>query len=157
VRAIPQLSDYAPACPHVIVTENKINFLTLPQTPDVLAIFGGGYAIDLLRALPWIANQPLHYWGDLDTHGFAILSRLRQFFPHTRSFLMGRDTLMMHRELWTEELSGTRVLRDLPNLDPHEQALYDDLRNDRLGDRVRLEQERVKYQLVEEVVLALHH
>jgi hypothetical protein len=49
------------------------------------------------------------------------------------------------------------VLRDLPNLDPHEQARYDDLRNDRLGDRVRLEQERVKYQLVEEVVLALHH
>ena len=39
----------------------------------------------------------------------------------------------------------------------HEQALYDDLRKDRLGDRVRLEQERVKYQLVEEVVLALHH
>ena len=49
-----------------------------PQSPDVLAIFGGGYAIDLLPALPWIANQPLHYWGDLDTHGFAILSRLRQ-------------------------------------------------------------------------------
>jgi hypothetical protein len=119
---LPQLADYAPACAHVIVTENKINFLTLPQRPDVLAIFGGGYAIDLLRALAWIANQPLHYWGDLDTHGFAILSRLRQYFPHTRSFLMGRDTLMMHRELWTEELSGTRVLRDLPNLDPHEQG-----------------------------------
>ncbi len=34
--------------------------------------------------------------------------------------------------------------------------VYDDLRNDRLGDRVRLEQERVKYQLVQEAVLALH-
>lgn len=43
----------------------------------------------------------------------------------------------------------------LPTLDPHEQALYDDLRNDRLGDRVRLEQERVMYQLVRKVVLAL--
>jgi hypothetical protein len=31
-----------------------------------------------------------------------------------------------------------------------------DFRNDRLGDRVRVEQERVKYQLVEQVVLALH-
>ncbi len=89
-------------------------------------------------------------------HGFAILSRLRGYFPHTRSFLMDRDTLVAHRDLWTEELSGTRVLRDLPTLDPHEQALYDDLRNDRLGDRVRLEQERVKYQLVQKVVLALH-
>ena len=38
----------------------------------------------------------------------------------------------------------------------NEQALYDDLRNDRLGDRVRLEQERVKYQLVQKVVLSLH-
>ena len=122
----------------------------------MLAIFGGGYAIDLLRALPWITNQPLHYWGDLDTHGFAILSRLRQYFPHTLSFLMDRDTLVMHRDLWTEELSGTRVLRDLPTLDPFEQSLYDDLRNDRLGDRVRLEQEKVKYQLVQKVVLALH-
>ena len=57
----------------------------------------------------------------------------------------------------TEELSGTRVLRDLPALDPYEQSLYDDLRNDRLGDRVRLEQERVQFQLVEEAVFALHH
>ena len=65
---------------------------------------------------------------------------------------MDRDTLLMHRDLWTEELSGTRVLRDLPTLDPHEQTLYDDLRS----DRVRLEQERVKYQLVQKVVLALH-
>jgi hypothetical protein len=48
------------------------------------------------------------------------------------------------------------LLRDLPTLEPHEQALYDGLCNDRLGDRVRLEQERVKYQLVEKVVLALH-
>jgi hypothetical protein len=139
-------------------TENstKFPYLTLPQSPNMLAIFGGGYAIDLVRALPWLANQPLHYWGDLDMHGFAILSRLRQYFPHTRSFLMDRDTLVNHRDFWTEELSGTRVLRDLPTLDSCEQSLYDDLRNDRLGDRVRLEQERVQYQLVEQAVLALH-
>lgn len=153
---LSQFAAYAPACDHIIVTENKINFLTLPQHPNTLAVFGSGYAIDLLRAISWFRNQSLHYWGDLDTHGFAILSRLRQHFPHTRSFLMDRDTLMSHRDLWTEELSGTRVLRDLPTLDSHEQTLYDDLRSDRLGDRVRLEQERVKYQLVEQAVLALH-
>jgi len=86
-----------------------------------------------------------------------LVDQLRRFVAdQTRSFLMGRETLVTHRNLWTEELSGTRVLRDLPTLDPHEQALYDDLRNDRLGDRVRLEQERVKYQLVQKAVLALH-
>jgi hypothetical protein len=152
---LSQLSSYAPACDHVIITENKTNFLTLPPSRNSLAIFGGGYGVELLGSIHWLANQPLHYWGDLDTHGFAIVSRLRLLFPHVRSFLMDRDTLMSHRELWTEELSATRVLHDLPALDLEEQALYDDLRHDRFGDRVRLEQERVSYQLVEQAIAAV--
>lgn len=152
---LSQLAAYAPPCDQVLITENKINFLTLPQHADTLALFGGGYAIDLLRAIPWLADRPLHYWGDLDTHGFAILSRLRKYLPNTRSFLMDRETLMIHRELWTEELSATRVLRDLEFLDPDEQSLYDDLRYDRLGDRVRLEQERLRYPVVERAVSVL--
>lgn len=157
--AVPltQLSTYAPECDHVIVTENKINFLALPPSRNTLAIFGGGYGIELLQTIRWLTNQPLHYWGDLDTHGFGILSRLRLHFPHARSLLMDRDTLMSHRDLWTEELSATRVRNDIPGLDPHEQTLYDDLRYDRLGDRVRLEQERVSYQLVERTIAALPH
>jgi hypothetical protein len=149
---LSQLSSYAPDCEHVIITENKTNFLTLPPNRNSLAIFGGGYGVELLGPIRWLANQPLHYWGDLDTHGFAIVSRLRLHFPHVQSFLMDRDTLMRHRELWTEELSATRVLHDLPALDSAEQSLYDDLRHDRLGDRVRLEQERVSYQLVEQAM-----
>jgi hypothetical protein len=152
---LSQLSSYAPDCEHVIITENKTNFLTLPPSRNSLAIFGGGYGVELLGSIRWLANQPLHYWGDLDTHGFAIVSRLRLLFPHVHSFLMDRDTLMRHHELWTEELSATRVLHDLPALDPDEQALYDDLRHDRFGDRVRLEQERVSYQLVEQAVADL--
>jgi hypothetical protein len=146
---LPQLAAYAPTCDHVVITENITNFLTLPSCANTLALFGRGYAIELVRAIPWLVRQPLHYWGDLDTHGFAILSRLRNRFPHTRSVLMDRDTLMAHRELWTEELSATRVLRDLEHLDPFERTLYDDLRHDRLGDRVRLEQERIPYPAVE--------
>jgi len=75
----------------------------------------------------------------------------RPLIPHG-----SRYTHDAPRPLWTDELSGSRVLHDLPTLDPFEQSLYDDLRNDRPGDRVRLEQERLKYQLVEQVVLALH-
>jgi hypothetical protein len=153
---LSEFSAYAPTCDHVIITENKVNFLTLPQSPNTLAIWGSGYAIELLRAIPWLTSQPLYYWGDLDTHGFAILSRLRLYFPDARSFLMSRDTLMNHRDLWTEELSATRVLHDLPNLDTHEEMLYDDLRYDRLGDRVRLEQERLTFQVVEEAAASLH-
>ncbi|NOR71388.1 MAG: hypothetical protein GQ532_17115, partial [Methylomarinum sp.] len=33
------------------------------------------------------------YWGDLDTHGFAILSRLRHYYPQVKSILMDEKTL----------------------------------------------------------------
>jgi hypothetical protein len=152
---LSQLAAYRPCCDCVLITDNKINFLTIPPRADALALFGSGYAIDLLRAIPWLADRSIFYWGDLDTHGFAMLSRMREVLPNTRSFLMNRETLLTHRELWTEELSATRVLRDLEGLDPDERALYDDLRRDRLGDRVRLEQERVRYPWVERAVSAL--
>ena len=43
-------------------------------------------------------------------------------------------------------------LRDLPALGDHEQSLFDDLRFDRLGERVRLEQEKIGFTLVEAAV-----
>jgi len=139
----------------VLVTENKVNFLTLPEAPGTMALFGGGYAIELLDRVEWLRRTPLHYWGDLDTHGFAILDHLRSRLPHTRSFLMDRETLMAHREQWCDEPPESRCTRELAALAPDERALYDDLRCDRLGLRVRLEQERVGYDRVRRAVQAL--
>ena len=34
-----------------------------------------------MGAARWLADCDLHYWGDLDTHGFAMLDRLRSMFP----------------------------------------------------------------------------
>lgn len=150
---LPQFIAYAPHCARVFVTENKISFLTLPECRDSLAIFGGGYAIDRLASVPWLGDKPLHYWGDIDTHGFAILSRLRGYWPHTRSFLMDRDTLVLHQELWSEEPQERRCLHDLSGLDVEEAALYDDLRGDRLGVQIRLEQERVHYACMQKAVM----
>lgn len=110
--------------------------------------------IDRLADVPWLANQPLHYWGDIDTHGFAILSRLRGNWPGACSFLMDRQTLLRHRELWTHEPPERRCLHDLPGLDADEAALYDDLRRDMLAEHVRLEQERVAFARVQEAVVA---
>lgn len=142
---LSQFVVYAPSCERVFVTENKISFLTLPKCGGSLVVFGGGYAIDRLGNVPWLADKQLYYWGDIDTHGFAILSRLRGHWPHARSFLMDRDTLTAHRELWTDELEEQRCSHDLSGLVAGEQALYDDLRCDRYAVRVRLEQERIGY------------
>jgi hypothetical protein len=147
-----QIASWQPNCRLVIVTENKVNFLTLPEKDGALGIFGGGYAIDRLGGLPWLRDVPVHYWGDIDTHGFAILSRLRASLPHVVSLLMDRSTLLAHTGVWSEEPGDRRHLTDLNGLNSDEHALYDDLRSDRLGRCVRLEQERIMFDCMVEVI-----
>ncbi|MDE2466482.1 MAG: DUF2220 domain-containing protein [Alphaproteobacteria bacterium] len=120
-----------------------MNFLAFPPAPRALVVFGAGYGWEPLAHAQWLHRCRLHYWGDIDTHGFAILARLRGYFPHARSMLMDRDTLLAHRTHWSKELEPTRD--ELPDLSPEETALYDDLRFDRFQPGLRLEQERVRF------------
>jgi hypothetical protein len=137
---------------HVFVTENDVNALAFPEVEGGVLLFGGGYGLERLASIPWMASAPVTYWGDLDTHGFAILDRLRGAIPNVRSFLMDRETLLSHRALWTQEPADKRLLTPLHRLTPDERALFDDLRGDRLGERVRLEQERIGFRAVEDAL-----
>jgi len=127
----------------VFVIENEIDFLAFPPVADAAAIFGAGYGWEALARAAWLQRCALHYWGDIDTHGFAILDQLRAHFPHAASFLMDRATLLAHEAHWGEEREPAR--HDLPRLSVDEAALYDDLRHDRIRPRLRLEQERIAY------------
>ncbi len=127
----------------VLIVENEVTYLALPALPDTLAIFGAGYGLAVLAQLPWLHGCVIDYWGDLDTHGFVILDELRAVLPQTRSLLMDRATLLAHEPLWVREPSPSR--RDLIHLTRDEAELYDDLRLDRLGSAVRLEQELVGF------------
>jgi hypothetical protein len=130
-------------CARVFITENKINGLSFPPVPGSLVIFGLGYGIQALTEVAWLRRKELYYWGDIDTHGFAILSQMRGYFPQIRSLLMDRETLFACRDLWTAEETEKRCLAELSNLDGEERQLYDDLRHNRLGVNIRLEQERI--------------
>lgn len=127
----------------VFITENEINFLAFPPLEKAIVVFGAGYGWDALAGAKWLHRNDLRYWGDIDTHGFAILDQLRGFFPHAASFLMDRETLYAHRLLWTVEPEPVR--HDLSRLAMEEVALYDELRFDRIQPRLRLEQERIGY------------
>jgi hypothetical protein len=137
----------------VVVVENEINFLCFPAMARSLVVFGEGYAVDRLEEAAWLGSRHLVYWGDIDTHGFAILDRLRSIFPHVESLLMDRHTLLAQPDLWVVEEDA----RDVPlaRLTSDEVALYDDLRANRLGHHLRLEQERVPYGHVLESVRQL--
>ncbi len=131
----------------VFITENEINFLAFPKLPHSMVIFGAGYGFEVLTAAKWLQNCNIYYWGDIDTHGFAILDQLRANFPKTISLLMDRQTLLKHQIYWGVETTPER--RDLARLNSVEFKLYDDLRQNLLGDKLRLEQERIGFDWLE--------
>ena len=130
----------------VFIVENRATFLAFPDVPASIVVFGGGYAVTGLEGVPWVAQRDVVYWGDLDTHGFAILSRLRARVPAARSLLMDRATLLAHREQLVVESSPTDAALDF--LTPEEAAMHRDLIEDRYGPSVRLEQERIRFSAV---------
>jgi hypothetical protein len=140
-----ELAALRPAVERVFVTENEINGLAFPDVRGSLVIFGLGFGLARLAQVPWLADVAVHYWGDIDTHGFSMLDRLRATLPHARSFLMDRVTLLAHRPVWGQERENERCLAALPRLDSDETALYEDLVANRIADRLRLEQERISF------------
>lgn len=142
----------------VFITENEVNFLAFPAMARSVVIFGAGYGFDALAGAPWLHACHVYYWGDIDSHGFAILDQLRAHLPHAESLLMDRETLMAHIGQCGQE--GQPVQRDLARLTPMEHALFDDLRHRRLGfspasAQVRLEQERIGFGWVQRALAAL--
>jgi len=137
----------------VFVTENDINGLAFPSVQGSMVIFGRGYGFDVLAKAEWLKDKDIHYWGDIDTHGFAILSQFRQHFPQAQSLLMDEATLIAHRSQWVEEASPINA--ELAYLTVDEAALYDVLRDHRYGCRLRLEQEYVSFALLSERLAAL--
>jgi hypothetical protein len=83
-----------PAAPgRVLIVENKVNLLTLPPLKGTVALGGLGDGVVDLRLVDWLQRVAIWYWGDLDTDGLAILSRLRSVFPQTVSLMMDIETL----------------------------------------------------------------
>ena len=129
-----------------MITENKTNGLAFPALNNAIVIFGLGYDLKVLKAAAWLQHCRVYYWGDIDTHGFAMLSRARAALPHIRSFLMDEATLLHCRDAWGEEPPAKRHRADrLPHLSDAEQSLYQRLKGDHWQPHLRLEQERIPH------------
>ena len=137
----------------MFITENEINFLALPDVQDSLVIFGAGYGFELIADAAWLSRCRVFYWGDIDTHGFAILDQLRAAFSHVESFLMDRETLLAFPAQWGTEDQPVRS--ELSRLSVEEQSLFDDLRNNAIANNLRLEQERIGFRYVQAALAKL--
>lgn len=137
-----------------VIVENEISYLSVDVPEDGIVFWGKGFEVDSIGRLRWLAEADVLYWGDIDTHGFAILDRLRARLPRARSVLMDRDTLLAHRDRWVTEDHPAKSV--LTRLTPDEYDLYSELVGDGLGERVRLEQERIDWLWVEQRLPAAH-
>lgn len=149
---VAQFAGRSPGVKRVFITENEVNGLAFPDKQDSMVVFGGGYGVERLAEVAWLRDKEVIYWGDIDTHGFAILDRLRASVPHARSLLMDEATLLEHRPLWGCEEGDKRFTGELARLGLKERALFDALRRDVHGSRIRLEQERLAYGWVSDAV-----
>lgn len=129
---------------HVFVLENLQTGLAMSDMPGAVVFMRLGYNVDVLARLPWLARARCMYWGDLDTHGFAILHRARSYIPELQSVLMDEETLLRHKALWVDE-AAQHSAAELTLLTKDEQQLYRDLKQQRWGQNVRLEQERIDW------------
>jgi len=139
-RRVPK--NWLVSVSRVYIVENVQTGLAFEDYPGSVVFMGLGYGVGTLGRLPWVMRARCTYWGDLDTHGLAILSRARAQLPHLESVLMDEDTLLRYRELWVSE-NPQYGATELPLLTPEEQAVYRGLKEQRWGVNIRLEQERI--------------
>lgn len=145
-----ELARRDPGAATVFIVENEVTYLAFPPAPGAIVVFGSGFALGGVAALPWLENREVVYWGDLDTHGFDILNRLRRRLPSVRSILMDRHTFLAHSRHWVTEPSPTTRVMD--HLEPEESVLYRDLVEGTYGRALRLEQERVRFSVLTEAL-----
>lgn len=141
--------DIQPAC--ALIVENLETGIALPDLPGCIAFMKLGNGVGVLAQIPWLQGVRAVYWGDIDTHGFAILGHARGALPALTSILMDESTLLANRALWGRE-AVQYAAGQVPHLTADEHAVFDNLRNNVWGQGVRLEQERVPWERALEVV-----
>jgi len=128
-----------------VIVENLDTGMALPDIPGTVGIMKLGNAVSALGSVPWLQCVPAVYWGDIDTHGFAILDRARKALPQLRSILMDEATTLGFQNLWGTEPAQTTNIA-LEHLKAHEATVYAALKANTWGQKVRLEQERLPWE-----------
>lgn len=123
----------------VLISENLQTVAALEPMPGVVAVHGNGLVATELATVPWIAGSRVLYWGDLDSHGLAILGALRAVLPQTESVLMGAEVLHRFGHLAVADPTPRRG--SVGHLTAGETRALELLRE---GD-LRLEQERIPW------------
>ena len=141
---LDQLQQLAIRPRKALMVENQETAYSLPDFEGTVALVKLGNAVSLSAQLPWMSALPVVYWGDLDSHGMAILAQARKTLGSVTSILMDEETLLGNRDRWVQEPSLNRSAA-VASLTDAERWVYLGLVERRWGERVRLEQERIEW------------
>jgi hypothetical protein len=125
----------------VLIVENKEPALAWSDMPGLVVIHSLGNHLDVLSRLPWIRHDSCWYWGDLDRHGFTLLSRARTIISRLESLLMTPGDIETYRPLGVKE-KLERYDQPDSTLAPAEASALAALRLTD-GNYLRTEQERI--------------
>lgn len=126
---------------NIFIVENEMVYLTFPRYKDSICIWGQGYKVNILNGIEWFKSKELYYFGDLDEHGFDILSTYRRRYPQIQSFCMDNKILEEYRQFLVngKKLENERIPE---NLNETEKECFMILRSVK-SEKNRLEQERI--------------
>lgn len=138
---------YSPAV--VIISENKDTAIHFPPVPGGIVVEGDGFGGKTAAAFTWLTDAPhLCYWGDIDAHGYEILSGWRTDGVPVTSILMDPATYDTYEPYGTNTDQHGHPLKPgspkpLPHLTSDERSVYDRLVDPALRTHRRIEQERI--------------
>lgn len=134
---------------NIFIIENEMVYITFPSIQNSLCIWGHGFSSGGFNKYEWLKKYRLFYFGDLDEHGYQILSFFRYSFPNVKSFCMDMNTL---NEFNNFRVKGESLKGGIPdNLTVEELKVFTELSNDK--EHNRLEQERISHQWIKNRIL----
>lgn len=115
---IDEIATLAITPPAALIVENKDPAVAWPDTPGLAIVHSLGNDLEALTRLPWLPRHNCWYWGDLDRHGFTLLSRARQLIPGLRSLMM--------RSTDVDTFQHLGIVENLTRYDPPMSTLTND-------------------------------
>lgn len=132
---------------NILIVENEMVFLTFPKVDNTLCIWGSGFSVLQLKQCQWLFDFNILYFGDLDEHGFNILSDFRKYFTNTKSFCMDMKTLIAFGEFRCKG-EQLKKIDEIKNLTHEEMLVFNELKSN--PNKNRLEQERISLEYIRE-------
>lgn len=144
------LLDYELPSRRILVIENEQTCLALPDTPETIAVSGGGKNLVWMQA-SWLAHKTIAYWGDLDSDGLIMLAQARRHCPQLTTLLTKPATAERYAHRMSNEPEASHKQPIPDNLTAEEALLWHNLHHQAYPN-TRLEQEHIDADHIAEVL-----